>query len=112
MDKSIRIAKYHWDDGIIKREEFLTEDNLLIVKDYNSVGTLWQETTLDEDNEKHGLHRLYYPTGKIKLEEEFDHGKPISQKTFSENGQQLTQDDYEEGEIKRRIILMIGIIEF
>ena len=112
MNKDDCIAESHWDNGNLQLEEILTADNFLTLKNYNRDGKLWKETRVDPDYEKHGIQRLYFENGFLKIEESYEHGELLYQKTFNRYGQPLTIDLFENGILKKKIVLMIGILEF
>ncbi|MCX6159554.1 MAG: hypothetical protein NTY74_16355 [Ignavibacteriae bacterium] len=112
MEKETCIAESYWQNGKLKKEEIINKDDILTIRDYTDEGLIWQEITYDEDYEKHGEHILYYQSGQIKFLGLYEHGLPHFQKIYNQKGQMLTEDIYVDGELKKRIITMLGIIEF
>ena len=37
-----------------------------------------ESTTQYDDEQPHGVHKRYYPDGKLKLQMRYRHGKPVS----------------------------------
>lgn len=112
MDEYTLISETCWENGNPKRKKVRYNNGVIVVKDYYDTGTIWQFTTLNPNEEMHGIHSIFYPSGKPQIEEYYKEGKIVYQKTFNQFGQQLTLDNYQDGELFRRIILLLGIIDF
>ena len=112
MEKITCLSETRWDNGNLKKAEILYDNNVLVVKDFFNTGSIWQFTTYNEKEIRHGMHAIFSPSGIPKVEEFYDKGIIVFQKTYNPHGQQLTLDNYQAGVLIRRTILMVGIIEF
>lgn len=110
--EDICLIRKRWDNGNLKYEEFLNPDNTTTLRNYNSEGKLMDEIRYDSDNFKHGVCKKYFPNGFLKLEEVYTNGQLQIQKVYNHYGQILSSDYYQDGELIKRIITMLGIIEF
>jgi len=106
------INEWYWENGCLQKQEFSLDDGISVEKNYFDDGSLWRLTTFNKDGLRHGLHCLYFTNGKIKLEEEYENGYLIYQKTYNQSGMLLVQDKYENRRLKRRAITMVAIIDF
>lgn len=112
MEKELCVAESFWENGKIKKKEILVAGDNLIERHYNSDGEIWKEVNYDNDYEKHGDFILFYFSGTVKLQETYIHRVIQRQITYDQDGQILTEDDFIDGRLKRRVVRRVGEIEF
>ena len=93
--KTVGNSKSYYDNGQLKSEGFikLPENNMLSLEELEGSTLLGDEFTWLDNSEQDGVWKFYSINGKLNSEVKYNEGKIISEKCWSEDGNEIECKD-------------------